>query len=356
MSDVKGLLKGYEKQYKSPVGVMGIRDDEPTRLQTGMFTFDLITGGGIPEGRMTLIYGHEAAMKTTMALKMLAAAQRKYPKRTPAFMDVEGHLDRKWAKLMGVDVDRMAHIIPQNAEQAVDIAESLMAAQDISLIVFDSLAALQTQSELEKSAEDAIVGRQALAINRFYRKATHALNNARTEGGFCPTLVLINQVRFNLKAGPGQDPELMPGGPAFKFASSLTVRLNGSDVLVKTVHPTMPAYRRVSCIIKKNKVPVVAKKGELQVALMPIPEFGLKTGELYAWNTVLSYLKSLNLFTKPEKATEWELIHPATGEVEKFKVQDDLKTKLRDDIAYATTVYEGLIRAVMNSGDVVEAE
>lgn len=353
--DVKSLLKSFAKEYKAEVGTMGVRDDDPTRLQTGMFTFDLITGGGIPEGRMTLFYGYESAMKTTLALKCIAAAQHKYPERTPAFIDVEGHLDRTWAKKMGVDVDKLAHIIPQNAEQAVDIAESLLHAEDISIVVFDSLAALQVQSELDKSAEEFSPGRQALVINKFYRKATKALNDARVAGGFAPTLLLINQIRFKIGAGKFEDPETMPGGPAFKFASSLTVRLNGTDQMVKSVHKSLPAYKKISAIIRKHKVPIVAKKGELMVALMPIPEYGLDVGQLYAWNTVLGYLKNHDLFVKGEKGG-WVLTHPGTGEQFVFATQDALRDHLRDDKDFATEVYAGLIRVVMDSGSVIEAE
>lgn len=356
-TSVKSLLKDYEKQYKAKVGVMGIRDDDPERLQTGMFTFDLQTGGGIPEGRVTLFYGLESAMKTTLSLKALAAAQRKYPDRTPAFIDVEGHLDRTWAKKMGVDVDRLAHIIPENAEQAVDITESLLAADDVSLIVFDSLAALLTTTELEKAAEENSPGRTGLIINRLYRKVTHALNTSRTVGAFMPTLVVINQVRYKIGVGPGQDPETMPGGPAFKFISSLTVRLGGSDIMDSKIHKALPAYKRISSIIRKHKVPICAKKAELLVALQPIPDLGLAVGDLYAWNTVLKYLKMLNLFAPGEgKAGGWNLVNPTTGEIEPYKTQDALKERLRTDLPYADTLYAGLIRTVMASGDVIDAD
>ncbi|HEY0820965.1 MAG TPA: hypothetical protein VGD46_19420, partial [Rhizobacter sp.] len=298
-NNVATLLKGFEKDYKAAVGVMGVRDDEPTRLPTGMFTLDLLTGGGLPEGRVTVIYGPESSMKTTLCLKAVASAQRRYPDRTAAFIDIEGHLDRKWAAKMGVDVDKLAHIIPQNAEQAVDIAEALLHAEDVSIIIFDSLAALQVQAELEKSAEDSTPGKQALVINRFYRKVTHALNDARVKGdGFMPTLVAVNQYRFKIGASKYEDPEVMPGGPAFKFISSLTLRVKGYDVIQKPIHKGLPAYKRIAFSIKKNKVPIVAKSGEMFIALLPIPEFNLQVGELYSWGTVLQYLKTLGLIVK----------------------------------------------------------
>lgn len=356
-NSVNALMKTMNKEYGVEVGTVGIRDDEPTRLPTGMFTFDLITGGGLPEGRVTVIYGHESAMKTTLCLKAIASAQRRYPDRTAAFVDVEGHLDRKWAKKMGVDVDKLAHIIPENGEQTIDIVEALLAADDISIVIVDSLAAMQVKAELEKSTDESVMGKSGLIIGRFYRKVTHALNVARINGGYCPTLVCINQIRMKMGTGPGQDPETMPGGMSFKFVSSLTVRLNGSDVVVKKVHPDLPAYRRISVIIKKNKVPIVAKKGELQVALRPIEEFNLQVGELYSWNTVLAYLKNTGLIAKNEgKEGGWAVIHSDTGEVEVFKTQDELKYKLAEDVKYADRVYANLINKVRESDGVIEAE
>lgn len=356
-NNVSAVMKAINKQAKKSLASTGVRDDDPVRLPTGMFTLDLMMGGGLPMGRVVLFYGSESAMKTTLALKATASAQRRYPDRTAAFVDIEGLLDRTWAKKMGVDVDKLAHIIPENAEQACDIIEALLAADDVSIVVADSLAAMQTQDELGKAVEEATVGRQAMAINKLYRKVTHALNDARVEGAFGPIFLAINQTRANLSGSKYEDPDKLPGGKAFMFASSMTIRLNGSDVMMPSVHKTLPAYRKLSVICKKNKVPILAKKCELQVALVPIEEFNLDVGQLNTWPTVLSYLKSHDLFAKSEdKGGGWVLTHADTGELEKFKTQDELKAKCMSDVTYYDRVQENLIKVVLAGGDLIDAE
>lgn len=356
-NSIEAVLKGINKQAKKNIAAAGVRDDDPKRLPTGMFTLDLAIGGGLPHGRISLFYGAESAMKTTMALKAIASAQRRLPDRTAAFVDIEGLLDRTWAKKMGVDVDKLAHIIPENAEQACDIIEALMTADDVSIVVADSLAALQTQDELQKSVEEFTPGKQSMAINKLYRKVTHALNSARVAGAYGPIFIAINQTRANIGGGKYEDPDKLPGGKAFMFASSMTIRLNGSDVMLPSVHKTLPAYRKLSVICKKNKVPILAKKCELQVALMPIEEFNLDVGQLNTWPTVLSYLKSHDLFAKSEdKGGGWVLTHADTGELEKFKTQDELKAKCMGDVSYYDRVQENLISVVLSSGDMIDAE
>lgn len=355
MTDVKGLLKTFSKQYGKDIAWKGVKQDQPRRILTGWLPFDIATGG-VPEGRVTILFGAESSLKTTFALKLIAEAQRKYPKRKAAFVDVEGHLDYKWAQTHGVDTDALVYAIPDNAEQAVDIACALLQADDISVVVFDSLAAMATQAELEKDTEESVMGRQGLAINRFYRKVTSVLGAARSDDGIDvkPTLIVINQVRANIGVMHG-DPEKQPGGRAFQFVSSLTVRLNGKDVEDKKISKTLPALKEVSVIIRKSKVPIIAKKAVVSMALLPNPALDLQVGEVYAWNTLLKYLKSLDLLTQPGK-TGWVLTNPATGEEEAYKTQEELQAKVKADRNYRMTLYEGLVNAIMATGDIIDAE
>lgn len=312
MTKIKDLLKNVSKQYKDDtIATMGVTILDPDRLPSGLFAFDLATGGGIPEGRCTVVYGNEDSMKTSLCLLLIASAQKKYPDKTAVFVDVEGVFSKNWARTLGVDVDKLVYIHPDNAEQMVDIVEGILYTDDASLVVVDSLAALLTQHEADKSAEDAIVGRTGLVINKFYRKVSMALGKARRHGRN-PTLLCINQIRFKIGVMYG-NPETMPGGPSFKYASSLTIKLYGKDVMDSGVSKTLAAYKEIKMKIEKHKVPILAKTGIMQVALLPIPEYGLKVGETYDWNTLLSYLKSMELFTKVENV--WQLIDPETGEI-----------------------------------------
>jgi recombination protein RecA len=351
MTKMNELLKGFVKEYKDDtIATMGVKVHDPERLPTGLFAFDLATGGGIPEGRCTIVYGSEDSMKTSLCLKLIASAQRKYPNKSAVFVDIEGVFSKNWARTLGVDVDKLVYIHPDNAEQMVDIVEGILYADDVSLVVVDSLAALLTTHEADKSAEDAIVGRTGLVINKFYRKVTMALSKARRQGRN-PSLLCINQIRFKIGVMYG-NPETMPGGPSFKYASSMTIKLWGKDVMETGVSKDLPAYKEIKMKIEKHKVPILAKAGVMQVALMPIPEYGLETGEAYDWNTLLSYLKSMELFRKVEKV--WQLVDPETGEITEFKKQDQLKKKIYSDSEYGQQLKSSVIKFMMKTDEVIE--
>ena len=344
------MMTQYQKDYKDPeIATIGLNIEDPKRLPTGLFAFDLATGGGIPEGRISILYGTEDSMKTTLCLKLIAQAQRLYPDKTATFVDVEGVLGKKWAQTLGVNIEKLAYIKPDNAEQVVDMVEGLLYADDISVIVIDSLAAMVTQYELDKSAEEAIVGKSGIIMNKLYRKVVNALGKCHRQKKY-PTLLLINQIRY--KIGAMGNPETLPGGKSFQYGSSLTVRCRGADIMDSNVSKTLPAYKEVSCIVKKYKVPILSKKAVLTIATQPIEEYNLLVGQAYDWNTLVSYLKSLELLTKVGK--EWQLTHPDTGELELFKKQDHLKKKVFEDVGYGQNLKSSVIEAMMDSDEVLE--
>lgn len=349
ISDVqKAAVKTWKNEKLMTVGV---NPEDPGRIPTGIFPIDLASGGGIPLQRISLLWGKEDSMKTTIAMLLVAQAQRMFPKKKAVWVDVEAVFAKSWATTMGVNVDELIYIQPDNAEQVVDMVEGVLRTEDASLVVIDSLAAMVTQGELDKPAEDAIVGKSGLVVNKLYRKVTHALGDARREGRH-PTLLVINQVRQKIGVMYGSD-EALPGGKSFPFGSSMSLRVYGKTVMETAVSKILPAYMEVSVQIKKHKVPILANTAVAQIALQPIPEYGLNVGESYDWNTLLSYLKSLGLMTKDGKKG-WQLIHPATGEIEKFKVQDELKEKVYDGSDYGLELKQALIETLMKSDEVIE--
>jgi RecA/RadA recombinase len=251
---------------------------------------------------------------------------------------------------LGVDLEKLVLIRPDNAEQVVDMVEGVLHAEDASIVVIDSLAALVTTHELDKSAEDAIVGRTGIVVNKLYRKVTQALGRARRDGRE-PTLVVINQIRFKIGVTHG-NPETLPGGPSFAFGSSMTLRFYGKNIMETAVSTSLPAYKEVSVIVKKHKVPILANKAVMQIALQPIKEYGLKIGEAYDWNTLKAYLKAMELFSNEDKT--WKLIMPDTGEVLEFKKQDDLKVKIYGDPDFGQRLRSSLITTMMDSPEVIE--
>jgi len=348
MSKVESLLKQHNKDAVRDFSFVGVMDNSPVRLPTGIFQADLALGGGIPMGRISVIYGTEASMKTTFCLKLIAQAQKLYPDKTAVFIDLEGHFDTDWAKKLGVNCETLGYSLPDSAEQMIDVVESLMYADDLSIIVVDSLAAMVTQHELGKSAEDAIVGRSGLAINKFYRKVSRALGVAKMEGKN-PTLVCVNQIRYKIGTIYG-DPETMPGGPSFKFASSMTIRLYGKDKIVKEIHPALPAYKEVSMIVKKYKVPIVARQADFTIAVQPIAKYGLEVGDVYDWNTILAYMKELGLIEKDQTgAGGWNVILLDTGEQINYSTQEEFKQAIYDDVDLGSRVRKMIIEQVLLS-------
>jgi recombination protein RecA len=353
MSKFDHLIKEINKRSKSNVVKVGIQRDDPPRLPSGIFQLDLAMGGGLPLGRVSVVYGPESSMKTSLCLKWIAQAQKLYPEKRAAFMDVEGTLTESWAAKMGVDHTSLAYVEPKHAEQAVDVLEALTYAEDLSVIVVDSLAAFVTQRELDSSAEDSMVGVAGILINKLYRKLGRAMSVAHDEGRM-PTVVLINQVRFKIGVMHG-DPETMPGGPAFKYASSMTLRTYGKDEMDKEVSGTLPAYKKVSVIIKKHKVPIVAKNCEFSLALQPIPKYGLKVGESYDLGSIMHYLKSLGFLKKGEKSG-W-LVHDDHGEILiEAKTQDAIETQIVADEAFGQKIRDLIVRTVIEKGDLIEPE
>ncbi len=149
----------------------------------------------------------------------------------------------------------------------------------------------------------------------------------------------------------------MPGGHAFKFASSMTIRLYGKNQMVKEVSKTLPAYKEVKFIIKKYKVPIVAPTGVFLLALQSIANPPLEIGESYDWNTVLSYLKACGLIKHGGQCEgAWELTLLDTGEILCFDKQDSIKVQMALEPEFGDRVRASIIKAVLGGKSILETE
>ena len=349
MAKLAELIGAVNKTSKKIIGGVGLVIPDPDRLPSGIFALDLAIGGGIPLGRCTVVYGLEASLKTTLALKLIAQHQVQFPDRGCVFIDVEGHLIQSWAEVFGVQWDKLLYIRPDSAEQVVNLMEGMMVADDVGLLVLDSIAALVSQRELDADAETANVGTAGLLINKLYRKMTHSFSEA-SRTAVMPTVILINQIRYKMAVMFG-DPETMPGGPAVKFLSSLTLRLSGYDEYEKKTDK-LPIYKKVHVVVKKNKVPILAKNCEFMVALRDIPELALKLGGSYDWNTVLLYLKKLALLVQVKDG--WELQPIGKGIKIIYPTQEALKQRYQTEQPFAAQLRQGVITHALTQGDPVE--
>ncbi|MGQ9630909.1 MAG: recombinase RecA [bacterium] len=197
--------------------IMRIGDGEVAKIETistGSFSLDRALGiGGIPRGRVTEIYGPEASGKTTLALHIIAEAQKQGD--TAAFIDAEHALDPAFARRIGVNIEDLYLSQPDYGEQALDIAETLILSGAVGVVVVDSVAALVPRAELDGTMDDLQVGLQARLMAKAMRKLTALVSRTKT------ALVFVNQTRANI-GGYGYAPtETTTGGRALKFTASV---------------------------------------------------------------------------------------------------------------------------------------
>jgi recombination protein RecA len=336
-----GLLTTFKKDMGDGIGSFGGALIDRERIPTGIFELDLAIGGGLPRGKVSIVYGPESSGKTNAVLLAIANHQKLWPDLTCAIVDLEHAFDPEWAKLLGVDTDKLMIVQPDYAEQAVDIVESLLMADDCGLVAMDSLAALVTTSELDSSADKAVVGGAALVIGKLYRKTTHALQQASKAGRF-PTLVYVNQITHKIGVMFG-DPETTPGGNKPRFQSSMTIRLYGKNKIIKEVSSTMPVVKETTFIIRKWKAPIKFASGAYELVMMA--HNGLQPGMSDDFGTVAEYLKTWGDFKKVEKGQGW-LIHG-----EEYKTIDQFKQRYYSDQSFASGIRKHVINTIMTDGE-----
>lgn len=296
MATAADILKKASKDFGNHIARVGGEHfiDTP-RLPTGIFPLDLASGGGFPMGRVSVVYGPESSNKTNVVLKAIGLGQKLFPGKKAVFVDAEGGYDPIWAAILGVNTDELIVVHPEYAEQAVDIIEAFLYAEDVFVVALDSVAALSTQNEIESSAEKASVGGASLVIGKLFKKATVSFNRMRNQGFMPPAFIGINQIRHKIGVMYG-DPETMPGGNALKFASSFTVRLYGKNVFDKKLSDTMPAFKETNVVIKKWKMPILSQSAVFNMQMLNIGD--VPAGTVADWNTVSSYLKQLEYLSK----------------------------------------------------------
>ena len=216
-------LAQIEKQFgKGAVMKLGQNSSlNVEAIPTGSLSLDIALGiGGVPRGRIIEIYGPESSGKTTVALHIVAEAQKMGGEAV--FIDVEHALDPVYAQALGVDIDSLLVSQPDTGEQALEICEALVRSGAIDVVVVDSVAAMTTKAEIEGEMGDSFVGLQARLMSQALRKLTGAISKSNA------VCIFINQLREKIGVMYG-NPETTPGGRALKFYSSVRLDIRKKD-------------------------------------------------------------------------------------------------------------------------------
>ena len=293
-------------------------------ISTGSLGIDIALGiGGMPKGRIIEIYGPESSGKTTLALSVIAQAQKKGG--TCAFIDAEHALDPGYAKKIGVDIENLLISQPDAGEQALEIADTLVRSGAIDVLVVDSVAALVPKAELEGEMGDSLMGLQARLMSQALRKLTSTVSRSNT------LIIFINQIRMKIGVMFG-NPETTTGGNALKFYASVRIDIRrvgsikdkddviGSQTRVKIVkNKVAPPFKVVDFDIMYGEG--ISKTGELI-------DLGIKAGLVEKAGAWFSY-KGEKLGQGRENAKLFLRDHP--------EIADEIENKIRADAGHLTT-------------------
>jgi len=223
-------------------------------IPTGSLALDLALGvGGIPRGRVVEIYGQESSGKTTLALHILAEAQKLGG--VVAFVDVEHALDPLYARKIGVDLDSLLFSQPDSGEQALEIVETLVRSNAVDAVVVDSVAGLSPRAEIEGEMGDSHMGLVARLMSQALRKLSSVISKSRS------CVIFTNQVRQKIGVFYG-NPEVTPGGLALKFHASVRIELRSGEPIKEGQEQI---GSRIRATIRKNKVAPPFQKAEFDI-------------------------------------------------------------------------------------------
>ena len=323
-------LKQIDKQFgKGALVKLSEKQIEPIEaIPTGSFGLDLALGiGGVPKGRIIEIYGPESSGKTTLALSIIAEAQKQGG--IAAFIDAEHALDVIYAKHIGVDVDNLYVSQPDYGEQALEIVETIARSGAVDVIVIDSVAALTPKAEIEGNMGDPSVGTQARLMSQALRKLTGIVHKMNV------TVIFINQIRMKIGMSGYGSPETTTGGNALKFYASVRLDVRKTATLKQS---DKEVGNRVRVKVVKNKVAPPFRVAEFDIMFGKgisregeILDFGVKLDIIDKSGSWFSY-GATKLGQGKENAKEFLRTHPEIAKEIEGKIKEAMGLNLSDMI------------------------
>ncbi len=304
-------------------------------IPTGVFVLDLALMGGIPEGRITQLFGWESSGKTTMAMRIIAQAQKKYPTGEFIFVDVEGTFDAVWAAKNGMDMERVTILRPTTGEEAGDIIHALLSTKEVALIILDSIPALMPSKAMSNSMEDNEVALQARLVGRIVSKAKTTIRD-EARRGHAVSLVLINQYR-NKIALMG-DPRVIVGGNSLKYFVDVGIEMKNKEAVGAGGAMAVVEHNDHSFVLKKSKTADGIREGEFR--LIRNPDSPLGVGFVDDAPTLLTYAKKMG-FIKGSGAGGYYM----EGVEQKFRVLDDMIAFLNQNRPQYTALKQAVLRS-----------
>lgn len=324
------VFGAIEKQYgKGSIMKLGEAPHvDVDAIPTGSLTLDLALGvGGIPKGRVIEIYGPESSGKTTVALHVVAEAQRRGGEA--AFIDAEHALDPVYAKNLGVDIDNLIVSQPDTGEQALEIAEALVRSGALDVVVIDSVAALVPKAEIEGEMGSSHVGLLARLMSQALRKLTGITSKSGT------AVIFINQIREKVGVVYG-NPETTPGGRALKFFASVRLEVRRQEPIK---NGTEIIGNKTKVKVVKNKVAPPFKEAEFDIM------YGQGISKL---GNILDMATSFDIIKKSGAWFSYEGERLGQG-------RDNVKKYMEENPDFALEV-ERKVRAAIGAGKVAEPE
>jgi recombination protein RecA len=337
ITEDKGRLQALERtlsQIEKTFGkgsIMRLDEDAVNSVQgisTGALSLDIALGGrGVPRGRVIEIFGPESSGKTTLALTVVANAQKNGG--IAAFIDAEHALDPSWAKRLGVNLESLLVSQPDTGEQALEICELLVRSNAVDVVVIDSVAALIPRAEIEGEMGDAHVGLQARLMSQALRKLTGAISKSET------VVIFINQLREKIGVMYGS-PETTPGGRALKFYASIRIDIRRTSSIKEG---ETSIGNRVRARVVKNKIAPPFRDAEFDIMF----DEGISAnGDLLDLAVVDDIIN---------KSGAWF----SYGEVRLGQGRENVKSFLRDNPDLATEIRQAVLAKRIAAGHVRSA-